>query len=133
MKIIIPVTFACLLMASFSSCNSFFKFSHGSLTREQAGSRWFAKIVQDGNQHELEALTFYFSRTGKVVANCRSCDVNGYWYEDEIANKFTMSFEPNDVLCELNKSWDVKFSSSSKIVLNSRENDHPFTVTILIP
>ena len=133
MKRIVCFTMVCVIIYALASCNTFFKFSHSSSNVENAGSTWLAKIVQDGNQHELETLTLHFSSSGRVLAKCATCDVNGFWYEDEISDKFIMSFEPNQVLCELNKSWDVQLSGSSKIILKSPERSMPLTLTLSIP
>ena len=132
MKTTVCFILLCILV-SVTSCNSFFKFSQSSSPVEKVEATWLAKILQDGNHHDLEAFTLNFSPLGKVVAKCSGCKVNGFWYEDEISNKFIMSFEPNQSLCELNKSWAVQISGSSKVILKSTDKTDPLTLTLLIP
>lgn len=80
----------------------------------------------------MASIILNFSPTGEVIAKCPSCDVKGYWYEDELTNKFVMSFDPADDLCELNKSWDIQLSGSSAVVLNSNDGNDPVTLTLRI-
>jgi len=126
--------FKCMLICSLTACNSFFRFSN-SLPDSQkvTENTWSAKIIENGEQHKLQDLTLNFSPSGKVVAKCHTCDVKGYWYEDEHSDKFIMSFEPNEELCELNKAWDVQVSGSSEIVLRNNDGATPTTITLKIP
>lgn len=80
----------------------------------------------------MASIILNFSPTGEVIAKCSSCDVKGYWYEDELTNKFVMSFDPADELCELNKSWDVELSGSAAVVLKSNDENGIVTLTLRI-
>ena len=134
MKPLLTTALKCILLLSLSACNSFFNFSRSSHDSQKVDEAiWSATIIENGTKHNLGALTLNFSPSGKVVAKCSTCDVKGYWFEDERSDKFVMSFEPHEGLCELNKSWDVQVSSSAQVVLKSNDGGELTTLTLHIP
>ena len=134
MKTLVTAILSCILFLCFSSCNSFFKFtSNSSVYRASKEAIWSATVITKGKVNkELETFTLYFSPSGKVIAKCKSCDVKGYWYEDALTNTFIMSFDPNENICLLNKSWNIEISGSSLVVLKSTELNEPVTLTLRV-
>ena len=134
MKTLSTLVLKSMLIFSLTACNTFLKFSNSTTnTQKITEAIWSATILENGNLHgRFEELTLQFSPTGRVVAKCKTCEIKGFWYEDEISNKFVMSFEPSEGLCHLNKCWDVQISGSAAVVLKSSDASEPLTLTLRV-
>ena len=133
MKTLFTLALQCTLALCITSCSNFFKFSQSSTAHTAPDPVWSATIIENSpSKGRFRNLTLEFSPSGRVVAKCKTCDVKGFWYEDELLNKFVLCFEPSEDLCQLNKCWDVKISGSKAIVLKSLDVDDPLILTLRI-
>lgn len=131
MKAFLLPCLTCLILA-MSSCSTFLKFSPSNSTEKIAEGGWSATLNETGTTHNLKNIILKFSPDGKVLAICPTCEVRGYWSENENTNHFLFSFEPNEDLCQLNKNWDIESYSSSAVILKATDSKGPISLTLHI-
>jgi uncharacterized Zn-binding protein involved in type VI secretion len=84
----------------------------------------FENTITD-NTCIFEGYSFIFNTNGKVAAVKGNITEEGYWLEDNINNKITISFKnTNSVLNQLTDYWDVASIDNGQISLQKKSGSN---------
>lgn len=116
----------CTVIIYFAACSGIDSFTTSkSVTPQVTKGSWkvncFSNTITD-NTCIFDGYTFTFDQTGKVLAQKNGVTVEGYWLEDDINQKISISFKNSGTaLDELSDYWNVAAIQDGHISFEKKE------------
>jgi hypothetical protein len=116
----------CTVIIYFAACSGIDSLTTSkSVTPQVTKGDWkvncFSNTAVD-NTCIFEGYTFAFEPTGKVTAQKNGVIVEGYWLEDDINKKITISFKNSGTALDaLSDYWNVSAIQDGKISFEKQE------------
>ncbi len=104
----------------FAACTSIDHYTTGrSATPIVTKGIWKVNSYKEANNNltnDLAGYTFIFNASGTITASKNGVDVNGSWFEDDIANRVSIDLGTSDpLLKKMNGHWNIKDLSGATI------------------
>ena len=111
----------------FAACTSIDHYTTGkSATPIVTKGVWKVNFFKDANEShtgDLAGYTFTFNSSGVVKASKNGVDINGNWFEDDIANRISIDLGVTDpFLLKMNGNWNIKNLNNAAIEFGN-DND----------
>ena len=110
----------------FAACTSIDNYTAGkAATPIVTKGVWKVDFFTNANDNritDLSGYTFTFNSSGILKASKNGIDVNGKWFEDDIAKSISIDLGASDPSLEkINGNWDIKDISNATVEF--RENN----------
>lgn len=111
----------------FAACTSIDHYTVSkSATPVVTKGVWKINFFQDANSDQTNnfaGYTFTFNESGIVKASKNGVDVNGSWFEDDIAKRITIDLGATDPsLTKLNTKWSITEVSNAQVELQDNSS-----------
>ena len=122
----------------FAACTSIDHYTAGkAATPIVTKGIWkvnFFKDAENNLTNDLAGYTFTFNSSGVVKATKNGVDINGNWFEDDIANRITIDLGATDPSLEkINRHWNIKDLNNATVEFQDDDNttNNKLNMTIL--
>jgi hypothetical protein len=111
----------------FAACTSIDHYTTGkSATPIVTKGVWKVHFFTDENNNQtndLAGYTFTFNSSGIVKASKNGVDINGNWFEDDIANRISIDLGASDSsLAKINGHWNIREISNAAVEFQDNNN-----------
>ena len=106
----------------FAACTSIDHYTVSkSATPVVTKGVWKINFFMDADNdqtNDFEGYTFTFNESGIVKASKNGVDIDGNWFEDDIAKRITIDLGASDPsLAKLNTKWSIRDVSNAQVEL----------------